>query len=541
MTDILLIQPPIRDFYLTGKRTVPYGLAKIAANLIQHGFSVQILDAVATSKSRILNLPQDMAYLNPYYGWPDRSPFALFHHYKHFGYSFDYIANQTKKADPFLVGISSLFTPYANEAIKTAEIVKTHHPNCQVVFGGHHPTALPARVMESSAVDFVMRGEGEGSMSLLAKALRDGTPYDKIPGLVFRKSDGTLHVSKAAVIDDLDAYPFPATHLVNHRHYSRNKKASSVIIATRGCPMKCTYCALGASSPFKYRRRTVESVVAELQDAVDHYNVGFVDFEDENLSLDRQWFLNLLDEIKQRFANYPLELRAMNGLFPPSLDGQVVSAMKEAGFRILNLSLGTTAAVQLKQFQRPDVGRTFDLALDLAAAHDLQAVGYIIIGGPFQKAMDSLADLLYLAERRVLAAPSIFYPAPGSLDYALCATLGVLPKNFSCMRSSALPLSHTTTRTESITLLRLSRILNFIKYLIDQGTPIPDSAPATDNINTMDDRNEIGKQLLQFFLHDGKIRGLSPANEVFEHKISLELSKRFLVGLKSRRIRGYKV
>ena len=38
MVDVLLIQPPIHDFYLTAKRTIPYGLACIAAGLIETGF-----------------------------------------------------------------------------------------------------------------------------------------------------------------------------------------------------------------------------------------------------------------------------------------------------------------------------------------------------------------------------------------------------------------------------------------------------------------------------------------------------------------------
>ena len=147
MTDILLVQPPIRDFYLTAKRTIPYGMASIAAGLKAAGFSVQILDALATHQSRILDLPAEMSYLRPYYGKPDRSPFALFYHYKHFGYSFETIAQQVKAAHPFLVGISSLFTAYAGEAIHTAEAIKARHPGCKIVMGGHHPTELPAQVM----------------------------------------------------------------------------------------------------------------------------------------------------------------------------------------------------------------------------------------------------------------------------------------------------------------------------------------------------------------------------------------------------------
>ena len=539
--DILLIQPPIRDFYLTAKRTIPYGLASIAAGLIAAGFRVQILDALATAKSRVVDLPQEMAYLRSFYGRPDQSAFALFHHFKHFGYSFDTIGQRVKKAQPFLVGISSLFSAYTNEAVQSAQIVKVYHPNCKIVVGGHHATAMPEQVMESSAVDFVLRGEGEISMARFAKALRNETGYDEIPGLVYRKPDGSLHVGETVSVRNPDDLPLPATQLIDQRYYSRNKKAGTVVVASRGCPLKCTYCSIGASSPFSYRQRSVASVIREIEIAVNQYNVGFIDFEDENLSLNRNWFLKLLDEIAQRFAGKQPELRAMNGLLPSSLDEQVIAAMQAAGFRTLNLSLGTTAKAQLKRFQRPDVRHAFEHALDLALTYDLQAVGYIIVAAPFQKAADSLKDLLCLAERRGLVGTSVFYPSPGSMDYMLCASLGLLPGNFSCMRSSALPLSHITTRKESVTLLRLSRIINFMKSLIDSGLTLPRPAQATSAITTSIDRREAGRQLLQFFLYDGIIRGVNPDGEVFEHEIDLELSKKFLAGIKSIRIRGCKI
>ena len=44
MTDVLLVQPPIRDFYLTAKRTIPYGLASIAAAPRRRGFTVAAIE-----------------------------------------------------------------------------------------------------------------------------------------------------------------------------------------------------------------------------------------------------------------------------------------------------------------------------------------------------------------------------------------------------------------------------------------------------------------------------------------------------------------
>jgi radical SAM superfamily enzyme YgiQ (UPF0313 family) len=311
-----------------------------------------------------------------------------------------------------------------------------------------------------------------------------------------------------------------------------------VIVAGRGCPMRCTYCSVGEKSFLKYRKRSVPSVIREIEHAADQGNIGFIDFEDENLSLDRHWFLKLLDAMQSRFGSGRFELRAMNGLYPPSLDKEVVREMKAAGFRTLNLSLGSTSREQLQRFNRSDVRDAFNRALNLAEDFSLNAVGYVICAAPFQRAVDSISDLLYLAQRRVLAGVSIFYPAPGSRDFDLCEDHDLLPIGFSCLRSSALPLSHTTTRKEAVTVLRLARILNFIKSLLDQKIPLPDASSAAIQVNDPADRLETGKQVLSRFLSDGKICGITPEGEVFDHHISEKLSRQFLAGLASIDIRG---
>ncbi len=538
MTDILLIQPPIRDFYLTAKRTIPYGLSSIAAALIKEGFSVEILDGLATSRSRVIDTPEEMNHLHEYYGESDQSPFGLFHYYKHFGYSFDHLATRAKNSGAFLIGISSLFTPYADEAIRLAECVRTYCPDSNIVLGGHHPTVLPESVMDSSTVDFVIRGEGEVSLPLLAKALKNGSNLEAIPGIVLRKNEGSMRVNEPARLKNPDALPLPAVHLLKHQYYRRNNKGGMVIAATRGCPMACSYCCLRKS---RYRKRRVQSIMDEIEATLKRFGVGFIDFEDENLSLDRHWFLQLLNELDNRFAGYGLELRAMNGLYPPSLDEEIIYAMQMAGFKTLNLSLCSTSKSQLERFDRTDVTKAFSSALYWAEKWGLEAVGYVIAGGPFQNAEESISDLLFLAQRRVLVGLSIFYPAPGSPDYELCKKLDILPDTFSLLRASALPLSHTTNRTESVTLLRLARILNFMKSLLDRGQKIPGPVPINGTVKIKcKDKTKAGKLLLQWFLHDGRIRGLRPNGEVFAHKISPELADQFIRGLKQIRIRGVK-
>ncbi|OQX01785.1 MAG: B12-binding domain-containing radical SAM protein, partial [Desulfobacteraceae bacterium IS3] len=282
MPDLLLIQPPIEDFYLTAKRTIPYGLACIASALMKSGFSVEIFDALASPKTRQLPIPPEMAFLAPYYEKSDISPFALFHGFKHFGYSFEHIGRIAQASGAFLIGISSLFTAYSHEAIRVAETVRQFCPEARIVMGGHHPTAMPESVMQCKAVDFVLRGDGEVSMPLLATAIRDGSDPASVAGIVFRKSDGSLHISESALMENLDDYPLPASELIHQKFYHRGKGHSAVITASRGCPMSCTYCCMAG---VKYRKRSVESVLTEIKRAIVQHGVRFIDIEDENISL----------------------------------------------------------------------------------------------------------------------------------------------------------------------------------------------------------------------------------------------------------------
>lgn len=302
--------------------------------------------------------------------------------------------------------------------------------------------------------------------------------------------------------------------------------------------MRCSYCCVGQDSAQPYRRRNINAVMDEINYAVNELGAGFIDFEDENLSLESSWFIELLKRIRRRYAHHNLELRAMNGIYPPSLTAETVAAMKAAGFKKLNLSLGSTNRRQQEKFERPEVSAAFDDCLKWAAAQKLDAVGYIIAGALDQPPQSSIADLAFLAKRRVLAGLSVYYPAPGSRDYRLCQELGLLPSSFLAMRASALPIDQATSREQTVTLMRLSRVLNFMKHLIDIGTGIPGATPLS--VDTLDpsDRIASGRRLLAAFIEDGIIRGVTSEGEIYPHQICRQTTGMFLGKLSGVAIRG---
>jgi hypothetical protein len=342
-------------------------------------------------------------------------------------------------------------------------------------------------------------------------------------------------------VDDLERLAPPAVDLVNNRYYRRKGKATLVIAASRGCPMACSYCCMGVHSKIPYRRRSVAHVMQEIVHAARNDDIGLIDFEDENLALDRGWFADLLQEIMRYFGPLRPELRAMNGLYPPALDQVTVALMREAGFRELNLSLGSCSTIQAHRFNRPPATAGFDRALTWAERFDMTAVGYLIAGAPGQDPLSSVDDLLFMASRRVLAGLSIYYPAPGSIDFERCQTAGLLPVSPLSWRSSALPLDHVTRRSESATLLRLARILNFMKQCVDTEGGLP--SPQTVQRGTQPlsgSRYDIGRQLLRWFLADGCIRSVGPGGEVAVHPTETRLIQAFLSGIEKIAVHGVK-
>ena len=119
---VLLVQPPVRDFYDTEVRLQPIGLAylKAAAQKYLPDVQIGIKDFHGGHGRQTVPMPKELTYLNGYYPVPDQSPFSTFHQYYHFGKSFDAIEREIADLEPDVVGVSSLFTPYYREALEVA-------------------------------------------------------------------------------------------------------------------------------------------------------------------------------------------------------------------------------------------------------------------------------------------------------------------------------------------------------------------------------------------------------------------------------------
>ena len=468
---ILLIQPPIQDFYQTSIRTQPIGLAYLAASLQRYGHEVEILDC-QTSKKRSIPIPSKLSYLRDFYPFDDRSPFKLYSGYYHFGMSWDEIRKKVENSRADVFGISSSFTPYHGEALEIARIIKQWDRKKVVVMGGAHVSCDPEGVLKSPLIDYVVMGEGEYRLPLLLKRIEGGSGRGiwGIDGTGYRLNGEVRINPLKTFVEDLDRLPHPSKELLDLDRYRIKKKRSTMIITSRGCPHGCAYCSTHLVMGASFRMRSPEDILQEMIECKQRYGIEIFDIEDDNFTFDKERAKKLMSLMIETFGKRNFEFSAMNGISFASLDEELLKLMKGAGFKTINLSYVSTNPSTKERMRRPKTTTQFDKILGETERVGLSVIAYVILGMPGQTIEEMVDTLIYLMGRQVLIGPSVYYPTPGTFLFERCKEEGILPPHPVQWRSSAFPIeTKDFNRLDIATLFRLARTINFIKGKMDAG------------------------------------------------------------------------
>lgn len=163
----------------------------------------------------------------------------------------------------------SCTSPQMKHGLELAAKIKT--AKNKTVFGGVHPSALPDEVLETGLVDTVVVGEGE-------EAFLDFLQGDQRP--ILRKR----------YIRDLDNLPFPDRLLIKQERniaeaFRDNGFRIASILASRGCPYRCTFCASRSVWSRKVRFRSASNIYEEFSNLVADFKIDFIKFSDDTFAL----------------------------------------------------------------------------------------------------------------------------------------------------------------------------------------------------------------------------------------------------------------
>lgn len=204
--------------------------------------------------------------------------------------------------EPELAAIST-FTAQVPEAYAVADALRT--AGVQVVMGGLHVTTLPDEALQHA--DAVMAGEGEVCW----------------PDILRDAAAGTMHgiYRSAPKRFDLADAPMPAYALLDIERYNR-----ITLQTTRGCPMRCAFCASSILLTDAYTSKPVDKVLAEVDAIIARWPRPFLEFADDNSFVNRRHWRELLPRLAERKTRWFTETD-----LGVAFDDELLAMMADAG------------------------------------------------------------------------------------------------------------------------------------------------------------------------------------------------------------------
>lgn len=339
----------------------------------------------------------------------------------------DYAAleQELTRRRPDLVGITVL-TFNLIDAWKTTRLIKRVLPDCQICLGGQHVTLYPDETLALEGVDFIVHGEGERAFTELAQTLKAGgdlAALRRIVGLGFHGPDGPERHPVAARIEELDALPPPARHLIelgDYDHIVAQGQRLATMQTSRGCPAACLFCDIRKT---KFRKRSPQNVVDELNALLDQ-GIDDIFFVDDTITIDKKRVLELCRLIKDNGRPFHFKISARVDTVNPEL----LAALAEAGCYRIHYGVETATPRLLKYLEKGQSPDSVRRAFGWTKAAGIGCFAYMMIGIPSETRAEMDATVRFAIELEPdYVQFSICTPYPKTALYDAMMREGIIP------------------------------------------------------------------------------------------------------------------
>jgi radical SAM superfamily enzyme YgiQ (UPF0313 family) len=303
-----------------------------------------------------------------------------------------------------LVGISTT-TSTATAGYAQADRVRAKE--IPVVIGGTHVTFMADEALTHA--DYVARGEGgEQVMLELVELLEGRRAPESIAGLSFTAADGPRHNPLRERPADLDRLPFPDLSLI----VGHERLSTVPIMTSWGCPFACNFCSVTAMFGRRYRVRSVESVIAE----IEQKRPKRIFFYDDNFAADRRRLKRLLREMIERDLVVPWSAQVRTDVVR---DPELLELMRRSRCYMVYLGLESVDQATLDHFEKSQTVDDIVKAVDTLHAYGVRSHGMFVLGADtdtVQTVRDTVRFCLDHSIDTVML--NILTPLPGTQQYA---------------------------------------------------------------------------------------------------------------------------
>jgi radical SAM superfamily enzyme YgiQ (UPF0313 family) len=234
------------------------------------------------------------------------------------GYFMDWqqIEKTIRDFAPDILGAGCMTIGRSN-ARQLVQLAKKIKPSLITIMGGPHPTHCYEQVLKDWPIDFIVMGEGEETIIDLVQTIeKKSRDFKSVKGIAFTKNGEVIKTEPRPIIKELDKIRFPLYEQYNWDLYPKPPFTSfkdvrfkgkdlselrySHMITSRGCPYDCQFCSATKFWGKRWRFRSADNILDEMELLYHKYKVRYFDFCDDAFSINKKRIIEICKGILDR-------------------------------------------------------------------------------------------------------------------------------------------------------------------------------------------------------------------------------------------------
>ncbi len=338
------------------------------------------------------------------------------------GHDVEAHADELLAQEPDIVGLSVNSAPHTKYSLALAAALKRRRDDLKIIVGGQQATFLPEEMLSPGNIGALVRGEGEFA---LCEILQRGGDWRGVAGVSWMNGGGICDEPDRPLIADMDTVLLPARDLLSdRRRYRMGAYRVEGIESSRGCPHHCSFCSIRNFHRGKWRPKSVERVMQEIDALLDRYTEPMVIyFADDNFSTDIRRVEALCRKIAERKSDvyFWCQARADQLAKHP----EVVEWMGKAHFAAVLMGVETSNPRLLKNTRKGTTPQQVETAIKLLHDNDVGVWGTFTLGLPGESPDDTVASAKSISACKVdVVQITVATPIPGSDLYSAARAAG---------------------------------------------------------------------------------------------------------------------
>jgi len=457
---ILLINPPYERLKGLSVESIPLGLLYIATALDRLGHKAIVYDAdtdfeggvtayTNTNRARSQYIYRRALEDRTHRAWLDLR--ALLEEYR-----------------PDVVGVT-VMTPTYSSSIKVFEMARSILPDSILIAGGPHVTITGAKIMEkNSFIDYAFTGEAEETVPLFLRSLwEEGPRIDRIKGIIYRENGGVRDTGRAPRIEDLNTLPYPDRSLL-YRSEAYSRGRLSLMVASRGCPFNCAFCASVPLWERKVRMRSPQNILGEIEYLVERFGVRSFGFWDDTFTSSKSAIMEFSALLRDKYGS-SLKWDCLTNV--NCIDRELLGALKKVGCNRIRIGVESGSDHILKRIRKGITTESVMKAARLIKRQGLWLHAYFMVGIPYETEADIRQTMDFI---RRLRPDSLnlctFTPYPGTELYEYVLQNKLMPGDYDYSMYDS--MGHHSTDSFFMTRIDRRRYSLLLDEVLDLATDV---------------------------------------------------------------------